>query len=196
MSIKMETMKQWKHMQSEKPKSHKCSLCLKESICFHKNRKKYSSYCHICKDFTIFSVYSVVKIQRLKQFYKDKGCVEYDIRMAFQVLSVFDPFSVQFSRSDVSDSLPSDELQHARPLCSSPTQEVHPNSCPSSRWHHPSSHLFLCRPLLLLSPIPPSIRVFSNESTLHMRWPKYWSFSLSISPSNEHPELIFFRMTG
>ena len=58
----------------------------------------------------------------------------------------------------------------------------------------PSSHLILCRPLLLLSPIPPSIRVFSNESTLHMRWPKYWSFSLSISPSNEHPGLISFRM--
>ena len=58
----------------------------------------------------------------------------------------------------------------------------------------PSSHLILCRPLLLLPPIPPSIRVFSNESTLHMRWPKYWSFSFSIIPSNEHPGLISFRM--
>ena len=58
----------------------------------------------------------------------------------------------------------------------------------------PSSHLILCRPLLLLSPIPPSIRVFSNESALHKRWPKYWSFSLSIIPSNEHPGLISFRM--
>ena len=58
----------------------------------------------------------------------------------------------------------------------------------------PSSHLILCRPLLLLPPIPPSIRVFSNESTLHMRWPKYWSFSFSISHSNEHPGLISFRM--
>ena len=58
----------------------------------------------------------------------------------------------------------------------------------------PSSHLILCCPLLLLPPIPPSIRVFSNESTLHMRWPKYWSFSFSISPSNEHPGLISFRM--
>ena len=57
----------------------------------------------------------------------------------------------------------------------------------------PSSHLILCRPLLLLPPIPPSIRVFSNESTLHMRWPTYWSFSFSISPSNEHPGLISFR---
>ena len=58
----------------------------------------------------------------------------------------------------------------------------------------PSSHLILCRPLLLLPPIPPSSRVFSNESTLHVRWPKYWSFSLSISPSNEHPGLVSFRM--
>jgi len=58
----------------------------------------------------------------------------------------------------------------------------------------PFSHLILCRPLLLLPPTPPSIRVFSNESTLHMRWPKYWSFSFSISPSSEHPGLISFRM--
>ena len=58
----------------------------------------------------------------------------------------------------------------------------------------PSSHLILCRPILLLSPIPPSIRAFSSESTLHMRWPKYWSFSFSISPSNEHPGMICFRM--
>ena len=58
----------------------------------------------------------------------------------------------------------------------------------------PSSHLILCRPLLLLPPIPPSIRVFSNVSALHMWWPKYWSFSFNISPSNEHPGLIYFRM--
>ena len=58
----------------------------------------------------------------------------------------------------------------------------------------PSSHLILCRPLFLLPPIPPSIRVFSNESTLCIRWPKYRSFSFSISPSNEHPTLISFRM--
>ena len=58
----------------------------------------------------------------------------------------------------------------------------------------PSSHLILCRPLVLLPPIPPSIRVFSNESALHMRWPKYWSFSFSIIPSKEHPGLFSFRM--
>ena len=58
----------------------------------------------------------------------------------------------------------------------------------------PSSHLILCHPLFLLSPVPPSIRIFSNESTLRMRWPKYWSFSSSISPSNEHSGLISFQM--
>ena len=58
----------------------------------------------------------------------------------------------------------------------------------------PSNHLILCHPLLLLPSVFPSIRVFSNESALHVRWPKYWSCSLSISPSNEHPELVFFRM--
>ena len=58
----------------------------------------------------------------------------------------------------------------------------------------PSSHLIFCCPLLLLPPIPPRIRVFSNKSTLHIRWPKYWSFSFSISPSNEYPGLISFRM--
>ena len=64
----------------------------------------------------------------------------------------------------------------------------------SIKWVMPSSQLILCRPLLLLPPIPPSIRVFSNESNLCMRWPKYWSFSFSIGPSNEHPGLISFRM--
>ena len=59
----------------------------------------------------------------------------------------------------------------------------------------PSSHLILCHPLLLLPPIPPSIRVFSNESVLRMRWPKYWSFSFSLIPSKEHPGLISFRMS-
>ncbi|CAN0452970.1 unnamed protein product [Rangifer tarandus platyrhynchus] len=64
----------------------------------------------------------------------------------------------------------------------------------SIEWVMPSSHLILCRPLLLLPSIFPSIRVFSNESAFHIRWPKYWSFSFSISPSNEHPGLISFRM--
>ena len=104
--------------------------------------------------------------------------------------------SVQFSHSGVSNYMWPHESQHTRPPCTSPTPGVHSNSGPSSRWCHPaiSSHLILCRPLLLLPPISPSIRVFSNESTLHMRWPKYWSFSFSIIPSKEHPGLISFTM--
>ena len=101
--------------------------------------------------------------------------------------------SVQFSCSVVSDSLRCHESQHARPPCPSPTPGVYSNSCLSSQWCHPVI-LILCHPVFLLPPIPPSIRVFSNEWTLHMRWPKYWSFSFNISPSNEHPGLISFRM--
>ena len=92
----------------------------------------------------------------------------------------------------MSDSFRPHESQHTRPPCPSPTPGVHPNPCPSSLM--PSSHLILCHPLLLLPPIPPSIKVFSDVSTLHMRWPKYWSFSFSISSSNEHPGLISLRM--
>ena len=95
----------------------------------------------------------------------------------------------QFSRSVVSNSLRPHEPQHTRPPCLSPTPRVHPNPCPLCWW---------CHPTILSSVVPfssfPSIRAFSNESTLHMRWPKYWSFSFSIIPSNEHPGLISFRM--
>ena len=77
----------------------------------------------------------------------------------------------------------------ARPSCPSPTLGVFPLT--SIKLVMPYNHLILCHPLLLLPSIPPSIRVFSNESTLRMRWSKYWSFSFSISPSNEHPGLIF-----
>ena len=98
--------------------------------------------------------------------------------------------SVQFSHSvpQLCPTLRTHELQHARPPNSRSSPKL---TCIKSVM--PSSHLILCCPLLL-SPIPPSIRVFSNESTLRMRWPKYWSFSFSISPSNEHPGLISFRM--
>ena len=101
--------------------------------------------------------------------------------------------SDQISHSVVSDSLRPHESQHARSPCPSPTPGVHSDST-SIESVMPSSHLILCRPLLLLPPIPPSTRVFSNESTLCMRWPKYWSFSFSIIPSKEIPGLISFRM--
>ena len=93
----------------------------------------------------------------------------------------------------MTDSLWPHELQHARPPCPSPTPRVH-SRLRSIESVMPSSHLILCYPLLLLPSICPSIRVFSNESTLCMRWPKYWSFSFSIIPSKEHPGLISFKM--
>ena len=102
----------------------------------------------------------------------------------FELLS-----SVQFSRSVVSNSLRPHESQHARLPCPSPIPRVH--SLTSIESVMPSSHLILGRPLFLLPPILPSIRAFSNVSTLHMRWPKYWSFSFSIIPSKEIPGLIF-----
>ena len=97
--------------------------------------------------------------------------------------------SVQFSRSAVSNSLRPHEPQHNKPPCPSPIPGVHPNPCSLMA----SNHLILCCPLLLPS-IFPSIRVFSNASALHIRWPKYWSFSFNISHSNQHPGLISFRM--
>ena len=92
----------------------------------------------------------------------------------------------------MSNSLQSHGLQHARLACPSPTPRACLNSCPLSRM--PSNHLILCHPLFLLPSIFPNIRVFSNESVLHIRWPTYWSFSFSISPSNEYSGLISFSM--
>ena len=122
-----------------------------------------------------------------------------------------------FSRSVVSNSLWPHGLQHTSLPCPLPSPRRCSNSCPWSRWCHPtisssvlpfslklksiesvmpSNHLILCHPLLLPPSIPPSIRVFSNESTLPIRWPKYWSFSFnfSMSPSNEYSGLISFRI--
>ena len=100
--------------------------------------------------------------------------------------------SVQFSRSVMSDSLRPHGVQHTRLPCPSPTPGACSNSCPLSQWCHPT--ILSCRPLFLLPRIFPSIRVFSIESILHIRWPKYWSFSFSISRSNEYSGLISFRI--
>ena len=99
--------------------------------------------------------------------------------------------SVQFSCSVMSDSLQSHEPQHARPPCPSPTPRVHTNPCPLSQWCHQT----ISASAIPFSSCPqssPASGVFSNESALRIKWPKYWS--ISISPSNEHPGLIFFRM--
>ena len=107
----------------------------------------------------------------------------------------FSPF--QFSHSVMSNSLQPHELPHTRPPCPSPAPRVYSNLCHTLlkliKSVMPSNHLILC-PLLLSPSIFPRIRVFSNESVLHIRRPKYWSFNFSISPSNEYSGLIFFRM--
>ena len=100
--------------------------------------------------------------------------------------------SVQFSRSVMSNSLWPHGLQHARPPCASPAPGVYSNSCPLSRWCQPTIHP-------VLSPSPPALNLSQHQGlskwlTLCIRWPKYWSFSFNISPSNEHPGLISFRM--
>ena len=98
----------------------------------------------------------------------------------------------QFTRSVVSNSLRPHELQHARPPCPPPTPGVHLNSHPSSQWCHPA----ISSSVVPFSSCPRSLpaSVFSNESALRIRWPEYWSFSFSVSPSKEHPGLISFRM--
>ena len=101
---------------------------------------------------------------------------------------------VHFSCSVISNSLQPHGLQHTRLPCPSPTPGACSNSCPLSRWCHPTICLILCHPLLFLPSIFPSIRIFSNESVLLIRWPKYWSFSSSTSPSNDYSGLITFRI--
>ena len=110
-------------------------------------------------------------------------------------LPVLDSSTSSVQSSSVAQSCPTlcdpHGPQHARPPCPSPAPRPKPMSIESVM---PSNHLILCHPLLLPLSIFPSIRVFSNESVLHIRWPKYWSFSFNISPSNEHPGLISFRV--
>ena len=100
---------------------------------------------------------------------------------------------VQFSHSVITNSLRPHGLQHARLPCPSPTPGVYSNSCPLSWWCHPTISSSVVPFSSCLQSFP-NIRVFSNESVIRIRWPKYWSFSFSISPSNEHSGLISFRM--
>ena len=101
--------------------------------------------------------------------------------------------SVQLSRSVVFDSLWPHRVQHTSPACPSPTPGACSNSCPSSWWCYPT-FLILYRSLILLPLIFPSVRVFSNELVLRIRWLKYWSFNFSISPSSKYSGLIFFSI--
>ena len=112
----------------------------------------------------------------------------------FAFLIVFFFFPVQFSSVTQSCLTLCDPMNHSTPGLPSIINSRSLPKLMSIEWVMPSSHLILCHSLLLLPPVLPSIRVFSNESTLHMRWPKYWSFSFNISPSYEHPGVISLRM--
>ena len=116
------------------------------------------------------------------------------VSVSYTVLTTLFRFAgIQFSSvAQLCPTLQPHESQHARPPCPSPTPGVHSNSRPSSQWCHPA----ISSSVVPFSSCPQSLpaSVFSNESTLHMRWPKYWSFNFSISPSSEHPGLISFRM--
>ena len=124
---------------------------------------------------------------------KRKHYILYKVDAQKWFLTELSRTSVQFSCSVMSYSLWPHGPQHTRPPCPSPTPGVY-SKLISIESVMLSNHLILCHPLLLLPSIFPSIRVFSNESALHTRWPKYWSLSFNISPSNEHSGLISSRM--
>ena len=124
----------------------------------------------------------------------EKACFFFLLKFSVHChLIAYLSLSVQFSHSVVSDSLRPHESQHARPPCPSPTPRVHSDSRSSNQWCHPA----ISSSVIPFSSCPqslPASKSFSNESPLRMRWPKYWSFSFSIIPSKEIPELISFRM--
>ena len=114
-----------------------------------------------------------------------------ELKDTYSLERKFWPTSVQFSSSVMSDSLQPHELQHARPLCPSPTPRVHPNSCTSSWWCYPA----ISSSVVPFSSCPQSLPASESfPMSIRIRWLKYWSFSLSISPSNERPGLVSFRM--
>ena len=133
----------------------------------------------------IAALFTIAKIWRQLSVHKQM------IKKMWFIYTMKSYSSVQFSRSVVSNSVTPGIARQASLSITNSRSSLKLMPIESVM---PSSHLILCHPLLILPPIPPSIRVFSNESTLHMRWPKYWSFSFSIIPSKEHPGLISFRM--
>ena len=172
------------HLDKRKWKIHQSGIDRAEK--YGTGRRQCSSF---TSGFSYWYWYLLKKIMQLSTLYKHSNTQK---TTEFLIYIHFHLSSVQFSHSVVSDSLRPWELQHARPpvhyqlpkFTQTHVHQVGDAIQPS----HPLSSL------LLLPPIPPSIRVFSNKSTLCMRWPKYWSFSLSISPSNEHSRLVSFRM--
>ena len=153
-----------------------------------KNVKWYHCFCKTVWQFLIHS-------QILRSFFKkckNSPNIHHVDRYILVYISIM-KYSVQFSLSVVSDSLRPREPQRLRASLSITNSRSSPKPM-SIHLVMPSNHLNLCHPLFFLPSIFPSIRVFSNESALHIRWPKYWSFSFSINPSNKHQGLISFRM--
>ena len=148
---------------------------------FNKGSKIYRSFI----SFLIFSFLLSILMLLLE----NRKCLTLNLHQRSTIVH----FCFSSVHSVVSDSFRPCGLQHARPPCPSPTPGVYSDSM-SIESVMASNHLILCCPLLVPPSIFPSIRVFSNESVLHIRWPKYWSFSFSISPSNEYSGLISFRM--
>ena len=155
--------------------------CLEASYRFHHTQEEIRNLCLSSQNFAYHMKYNCIITKQT--------AVQFGITNYVQIGQLVS----QFSCSVKSHSWLPHGLQHARPPCPSPTPGFHPNSCPLSWWCH-STILSSVFPLLLLPSIFPSIRIFSNESVLCIRWPKYWSFSFNISPSNEHSGLISFRM--
>ena len=150
----------------------------------------YKPYIYTIYMWYLFRFFPLVVITK----YRVQFLVLYNrslIFIYFIYSSVYLSIPVQFNCSVGSESLRSCGLQHARLPCPSPTPGTYSNSCPSSM---PSNRLIFCHHILLPHSLFPSIRVFSNESALCIRWPKYWSFSFSISLSNEYSGLISFRI--
>ena len=152
----------------------------------------------VCIKFTLGAAIQVLTVYQVPDllnnqasaWLSDSRVLRYQI-LLFENPQIFS--SIQLSHSVVYNCLQPHGLQHARPPCPSSTPGVYPNSCPIESVM-PFNHLILCHLLLLLPSIFPSTKVFPNDSALLIRCPKYWSFSFSISPSNEHSGLISFRM--
>ena len=162
------------------------------TLCFHCRAQSFVS---LIRELRSHMPCSTDKIKNFKKRLLNREVPFLIILGSFMFLIMTEPiynsaYLVQFNRSVVSDSLRPHRLQHARLSCPSPVHRAYSNSCPPSQW----CHFILCRPLLLLPSIFPSISIFSSESVLCIRWQKYWSFSFSISLSTECSELISFRI--
>ena len=153
-----------------------------------KKKRNYPKKILMCKIHTHIRIFTMI-------WYVIKFIYNLSQSLSDLYFETFQFSSVQFSRSVVSDSLRPHEPQHTRPPCPSPTPGVYSNSCPLSQWCHPA--ISSSSSVVPFSSCPQSLPAsgsFQMSQLLHMRWPKYWSFRFSISPFNQHPGLLSFRM--